>query len=108
MGMFDYLKCEYPLPVEGANDLEYQTKDTPAQYMDIYTIRADGTLWYRPFSDQPQEWEPAPDFTGEIRFGTTTGARRTGSIEWSAYFEAGKVVRMNLIEHVKPEGQGNG
>lgn len=40
MGMFDDLRCHYPLPREGANALAYQTKDTPAQWMDLYEIRA--------------------------------------------------------------------
>ena len=34
MGMFDDIKCKYPLPVEGANALDYQTKDTDAQQPD--------------------------------------------------------------------------
>ncbi len=46
MGMFDYLKCKYPLPDASDNDLEYQTKDTPAQFLDNYEIRADGSLWH--------------------------------------------------------------
>lgn len=45
MGMFDDIRCKYPLPVEGANDLAYQTKDTPEQFLDQYEIREDGTLW---------------------------------------------------------------
>jgi hypothetical protein len=45
MGMFDYVRCKYPLPVAGANDLQFQTKDTPEQYMENYEIRENGTLW---------------------------------------------------------------
>ena len=45
MGMYDELRCKYPLPVKGANDLLYQTKDTPSQFIDLYEIRADGTVW---------------------------------------------------------------
>lgn len=44
MGMFDYIRCEYPLPDEGANELEYQTKDTPDQFMEHYLITSDGRL----------------------------------------------------------------
>jgi hypothetical protein len=43
MGMFDELRCHYPLPVRGANDLLFQTKDTKQQLMDLYEIRDDGT-----------------------------------------------------------------
>lgn len=47
MGMFDDIKCHYPLPVPGANALDYQTKDTDSQYLDQYEIRQDGTLWHQ-------------------------------------------------------------
>ncbi len=46
MGMFDYLKVEYPLPLT-ADQLaraEWQTKDTPSQFMDEYRLTADGRL----------------------------------------------------------------
>ena len=46
MGMFDDIRCKYPLPLAGANDLGYQTKDTDRQFMDLYEIREDGTLWH--------------------------------------------------------------
>ncbi len=52
MGMFDYVKCEYPLPVAGANELEYQTKDTPCQWLDLYVIKADGTLWHEEYDTE--------------------------------------------------------
>jgi hypothetical protein len=45
MGMFDNIRCKWPLPVSGANELDYQTKDTPNQSLDNYEIREDGTLW---------------------------------------------------------------
>lgn len=38
MGMFDNIKCKYPLPVDGANALDYQTKDTDAQQLDNYDL----------------------------------------------------------------------
>lgn len=49
MGVFDHITCKYPLPVEGANALSYQTKDTPALFMDRYEIREDGTLWHEEY-----------------------------------------------------------
>ena len=54
MGMFDYIKCEYPLaelpqPVidrwQGAENVAFQTKDTPEQGMVLYKIDATGQLW---------------------------------------------------------------
>lgn len=48
MGMFDYVRCEYPLQ-DGAPRDGYQSKDTPEQYMDTYEIREDGTLWHQEY-----------------------------------------------------------
>ena len=129
--MFDYIRCKYPLPVEGANDLEYQTKDTPSQFLDKYEIREDGTLWHEDYDikdeskagkwkkenpNQPlpdhlkgiesfmgtlsrvnQRWNPAYDFTGEIRFYSNLPNRDNEWIEWSGYFEKGKLVRLNQL-----------
>jgi len=46
MGMFDFLKCDYPLPIgyEKLQDHEFQTKDTPEQYLLRYLITKDGRL----------------------------------------------------------------
>lgn len=52
MGMFDELTVKYPLPLAGANDLLYQTKDTPNQFMDHYEIREDGTLWVETYDTE--------------------------------------------------------
>ncbi len=136
MGMFDELRCRYPLPVEGANSLEYQTKDTPAQLMDLYEIREDGTLWHEdydiedhseaqkwrvanPDRELPDElkglkglvgcasrvnnrWERVLDFTGEICFYARLRSDHTSWIEWSSYFEHGRLSRLNLICHDMP------
>lgn len=45
MGMFDQVWCRYPLPGVGVLDVEFQSKDTPAQFCQDYEIRGDGTLW---------------------------------------------------------------
>lgn len=115
MGMFDYLRCRMPLPVPGANDLEFQTKDTWAQYMDQYEIREDGTLWHQTYdtedrSDQKAEgldallgcatrvnerWERDQQ-TGEIRFYHYFSDRGT-MIDFSAYFVKGQLKHMETI-----------
>jgi hypothetical protein len=128
MGMFDRLTCRYPLPVKGANDLIYATKDTPAQYLDNYEIREDGSLWHQEYDIEDHSdpkakgimalagcmtkvargWVPEL-MTGEIVFYHLIGDK--GWIEFSAYFEAGKIVRLNLLEHVpetEPAGKAGG
>lgn len=109
MGMFDDLRCHYPLPREGANALAYQTKDTPAQQLDRYEIRADGSLWHEVYDIEDcsdpnakgllrlkgamtranKRWEPER-LTGEIRFyhyDPSSGRR----VEFSAYFIDGQL-----------------
>ena len=49
MGMFDNIRCKYPLPLDGLNDRVFQTKDTPAQLLDLYEIKEDGTLWHEQY-----------------------------------------------------------
>jgi len=92
MGMFDWIRCEYPLPDEpnGAS-LRFQTKDTPNQMLDEYRIDANGELWVKTYdiedrSDPNAEGlqrlygvmtrvnereERVTDFTGTIEFYTS-------------------------------------
>jgi len=123
MGMFDYLRCHYPLPVEGANALEFQTKDTDAQYMDKYEIREDGMLWHADYDTEDRSDQNAEGFarlfglatrvnerwafepmTGEIVFYTSkTGNYKDGSwVEFSAYFVDGKLRELHVIEDKAP------
>src|ERR1044072_492742 len=113
MGMFDYIRCEAPLPLPDGFSLDcvdddgrgpFQTKDTPNQFMDQYVIRSDGTLWVEEYdvedhSDPKAEgimrivgcmtrvnkrWVRLYDPKGEIRFYTSLGINHTGWIEFSA------------------------
>lgn len=66
MGMFDYVRCEMPLDGNPPDRLNgaWQTKDTPDQYMTTYTIRSDGSLWWKPYETDfvPNEEFPEGDF----------------------------------------------
>jgi hypothetical protein len=127
MGLFDDLICKYPLPVEGANDLAFQTQDTPAQYMDKYEIREDGTLWHEKFDTEDRSNPDADDeldrfvgqrthvnerwefceFTGSINFYSSLskvgfGCDR-GWVEFIALFVHGKIIHLELMEHTQPK-----
>lgn len=118
MGMFDYLTCEYPLPIKGANKYSYQTKDTPAQYLDNYLIDKDGQLWHEDYDIEDRSNHNAKgfkrfigcmtkvnkrlvkeDFTGEIRFYTISefGDKKYFWIEFSSYFVNGKLKHLELL-----------
>lgn len=123
MGMFDYIQCKYPLPISGHEHRVFQTKDTPAQYLDLYEIREDGTLWHEEY-DTEDHSDPNAEginrlsgcmtsvnkrwiqehITGEIRFydfpnGTPKGG---GWVEFSAYFVEGKLKELHTVENTPP------
>ncbi len=43
--MFDTIFCEFPLPIKKFQKNDFQTKDTPNQFLDLYKIKENGTLW---------------------------------------------------------------
>lgn len=98
MGMYDDLRCHYPLPVAGANAREYQTKDTPSQLLNKYEITAEGVLRHQEWDADEglkSEWIGHPDFTGEVRFYDLKDCG--GWIEFSAYFVNGLLKELHLI-----------
>lgn len=122
MGMFDYIKCEVALPETGqAPPALFQTKDTPDQYMTVYTITADGRLTWKPYHMEsvPKNERPYPDkdgilglrgsmrrvecdaedidFHGDIFF-YASGPRDSGWWEYRARFTEGKLSNIELVE----------
>jgi hypothetical protein len=121
MGMFDYIRCQYPLPIEGANDIIYQTKDmTEWPGLNVYEIRKDGTIWREDYDivNKGKKYGSSVDqfcgcmartnhrwnkinFTGEIRFYNCLDP--DGWMEWSVYFVKGQLVSgPHAIEVRKP------
>lgn len=117
MGMFDYVRCEYKMPVEIPLD-GWQTKDTPRQSLDTYTIREDGTLWVQEY-DIEDHSDPSADgirafagcmtrvnhrdvpcdMTGEVIFYKfEDDAKRQGWIEISAQFKDGVLQSARFVE----------
>lgn len=121
MGMFDHIRCKYPLPVRGANDLSYQTKDTPAQALDHYVIRADGTLWHQAYDVEDRSDPTAVGMrrligsairvrkrwrrerlSGEIIFYADLPPK--GWLEFRARFADGELECLNRIKHGTKKG----
>lgn len=69
MGMFDYVTCEIPLPGVPDGHPGFQTKDTDAQYLERYTIKADGSLIHHAvrYEDTPLEERRFYDGTPEFK-----------------------------------------
>lgn len=132
MGMFDYIKCDVPLPetpVAPPTDM-FQTKDTDDQCMTIHTITHDGHLMWRPYEMQevPKSERPYPDaadddwrslsgcprrveqpperimFDGDIYF-YEGNHPDVGWWEYRATFRNGELKEISLIEFRAPEGR---
>ncbi len=124
MGVFDDLRCEMPLPetalpLPKGGDTIFQTKDTPDQYLTLYTITADGHLMWRPYKVEarPEEErekrgpmrrvESAPErieFHGTIDFYEyqAQDESQDGRSHWwefRAKFTDGVCVEISLVEH---------
>lgn len=104
MGSFDYVKCEYPLGIRNQIEIQFQTKDTPSQCLDMYVIDRDGFLYRECYdivdsscknvepitlssirgmlSRKNKRLEKQESFTGEICF-------YWNDYEFSAYFVRG-------------------
>lgn len=91
--MFDYLKCEFPLPLTQYNglDLSFQTKDL-GSFMDDYKIDNQGLLWRKltgglfgedidPNTAVADPWEVS-SYTGELTFYTSVDKKLNLPHEW--------------------------
>lgn len=61
MGMFDYVEVDKSW---GLPDAEWQTKDTPNQYLDSFRIEADGSISEQVYETEDQS---APNAEGLMR-----------------------------------------
>ena len=116
MGMFDEIRCLYPLP-DGfvpKGGAVAQTKDTDAQSLDLYEIRADGTIWQEVYDIEDQSdpsaeglmryagcmtrvnkrWEPSTHH-GLLHFYYYSRDLAT-SHEYDALFDHGKLLKIEV------------
>lgn len=85
MGMFDTLKCEYPLPEKEVQKDSFQTKSLD-RLLDNYTITKDGKLiLHRRRHYEAAAQKIVVDFHGNLRFYTSKGAREENNFEWFEY-----------------------
>ncbi|WP_174804400.1 hypothetical protein [Martelella limonii] len=127
MGMFDYIVCEADLPKTAIDPPcgPFQTKDTPDQYLTVYTITTDGRLTWRPYRmlEVPKEERPYPDgdeflvvcgslrreendpeqvnFHGDIEF-YTDDEDHGGWWKYRAHFNDGKLASIDLVKFEAP------
>lgn len=91
MGLFDTVKCQYPLPSPLHQDLEFQTKDLE-RLLDHYSITRDGRLirHHRPGGRGPErdiEWP----IHGDIRIYERDPQNQDRLVEYVVRFTHGRV-----------------
>lgn len=106
MGMFDYIRCEYPLPGNApayAQDAAFQSKDMEC-FLNQYTISLDGRL----LDSAGNEYEPG--FTGVVNFYAsniiasgpgiyTRNGEDAYHLEYTATFVDGRLSEIKEIEN---------
>lgn len=98
MGIFDYVKCEVPLPGDPKppHGTVFQSKDMSDPYMETYTITADGKLTRTDaFGDVVLE-----QFHGDLRF-TEFNGKSDEWWEYKARFTDGELSKIELLEYSK-------
>lgn len=115
MGMFDDLKCEYPLPAyPQMQEHTFQTKDLICE-LETFTITKEGTL-IGPYVSETYKNSYAK-FRGEIRFYDFLWQPKSSQddpfpplIEFSALFNDGKLIDIRHItkeEETTTDATGN-
>lgn len=106
MSLFDYIKCEYLLPDlpqividnwKGADQIAFQTKDTPNQCMCPYKIDADGQLWRQ---DRTTQWVEPKDPNSESIF-DRLGHSETLSTWWEKEQFTGDISFYDSYHHAE-------
>ena len=90
MGMFDYVRCDYPLPDGGppAGAGLFQTKDTPDQFLRVFKITDGGHL------EDPKGGRVL--FHGALYF-YTSGASIADWYEYAALFDHGTLLKLERV-----------
>lgn len=108
MGMYDTLRCQYPLPLPQFQDRDWQTKDLPSCWLWDYCITQDGRLML--MSNEHEEVEPPQRVlvSGNVWFygfydDTPGMGVDHGWIEFKATFKDDLCVGIELADERKPE-----
>ena len=91
MGMFDYLRCRYPLPNPDHQDLEFQTKSFPGPALEQFEITPDGRLLIQTWNEM--------NYTGEISFHDFTPNKEW--VEYCAVFLHGRLQSITEVSGEK-------
>src|SRR5690349_17995411 len=100
MGLFDTIRCEYPLPEARHQGLEFQAKALECA-MNHYTINGEGRLIRHPGGwsslDRDVEWP----VHGDIRIYTSDETQDPSWIEYVVRFTYGRVEWIRSLEEAR-------
>lgn len=103
MGMFDWLKCEYPLPDARVQGERFQTKSLDSN-MESYTLTKSGRLIQTlKVGEKDETWDRDLNWHGEVRFYATMNNdpadwRDYTWYEYLAMFDRGQIVSLEKVE----------
>lgn len=106
MGMFDTIRCEYPLPDKEHQQESFQTKSLE-RLLDQYTITKRGRLilhMHRHYQAKTKDVDI--EYHGDLRFYTSVGERNDGTFEWVEYqarFTEGTIQWIVRVENEREE-----
>ena len=99
MGLFDTVRCDYPLPDAAHQSLEFQTKDFERS-LDEYLITRDGRLVRRA---RPRETGLVRDvecpFHGDVRIYDLDPHKERGLVEYVVRFTNGRVEWVRRLDN---------
>lgn len=106
--MYDWVKIEYPLAIKGANEIDYQTKNTPEQCYERYKIDRYGRLWWQEckyewvdkdkLKSVDKKWVRIKDFSGEVNLvGPLKGEDGYTGVDWCFVFANGKMISFKRL-----------
>jgi hypothetical protein len=92
MGLYDNLKCEYPLPDKTVQEDTFQTKSF-YRALENYLITTDGRLIH-----ESRMWGKVEvPFDGEFSFHTSKDSHQNGDFEW---FEFRAVFKQGVLQEI--------
>lgn len=102
MGMFDYLRCDYPLPEPEAQEFEFQTKDLDC-WLEHFLITDQGQL-IRQIAYGDHAANAIIEHHGDIFFYETKAVLEDGSLAYLGGHDGEWIARNQNGERVKAAG----
>ncbi len=102
MGMFDYVRCEYPLPERPEWAQEFQTKSLGCR-LDRYRIAANGQVFWSEMEEDQDHYSLEHEYYGSYEIQFEAYSNRTESVAYRGIILRG---RLEYVENLNGETPG--